>query len=82
MAGTVQSADATGIWVLMDETFDAGRMSGSPLVSWHTGLVVGMAIAVVPRADRIEIGFHPIGHIVQMAEAAREFPKIADYQRK
>jgi hypothetical protein len=81
LAGTVQSSEATGIWVLLDETFDAGRMSGSPLVSQHTGQVVGMAIAVVPRADRIEIGFHPIGHIVEIAEAAREFPAIAEYQR-
>ena len=81
LMGTVQSADAKGIWVLMDDMFNAGRMSGSPLVSQHTGQVVGMAIAVVPRADRIEIGFHPIGHIVQVAEAAREFPKIAEYRR-
>jgi hypothetical protein len=82
LMGTVQSADAKGVWVLMDDMFNAGRMSGSPLVSQHTGQVVGMAIAVAPRADRIEIGFHPIGHIVQIAEAAREFPKIADYHRK
>ena len=81
LMGTVQSVDAKGIWVLMDDMFNAGRMSGSPLVSQHTGQVVGMAIAVVPRADRIEIGFHPIGHIVQVAEAAREFPKIAEYRR-
>ncbi len=81
LMGTVQSVDAKGIWVLMDDVFNAGRMSGSPLVSQHTGQVVGMAIAVVPRADRIEIGFHPIGHIVQIAEAAREFPKIAEYRR-
>ncbi len=81
LMGTVQSVDATGIWVLMDDAFDAGRMSGSPLISRHTGQVVGMAIAVVPRADRIEIGFHPIGHIVQIAEAASEFPKIAEYRR-
>lgn len=81
LKGTVQSAEATGIWVLMDDSFDAGRMSGSPLISQHTGQVVGMAIAVTARGDRIMIGFHPIGHIVQIAEAAREFPKIAAYQR-
>ncbi len=81
LMGTVQSVDAKGIWVLMDDVFNAGRMSGSPLVSQHTGQVVGMAIAVLPRADRIEIGFHPIGHIVQIAEAAKEFPKIAGYRR-
>ena len=81
LAGTVLAADATAVWVLMDETFDAGLMSGSPLVSQHTGQVVGMAIAVTPRQDRIQIGFHPIGHIVQIAEAASEFPKVAGYRR-
>jgi hypothetical protein len=79
LAGTVQTADATGIWVLMDEAFDAGGMSGSPLLSQHTGQVVGMAIAVQPRATRLLIGFHPIGHLVALAEAARVFPRITDY---
>jgi hypothetical protein len=81
LAGTVITAGPTGVWVLMDETFDAGRMSGSPLLSEHTGQVVGMAIAVVPRGDRIMIGFHPIGHIVELAASATAFPKIAGYQR-
>ena len=64
----------------MDETFDAGGMSGSPIVSAYTGQVVGMTMAVTPRRDRILIGFHPIGHIVQLAESASEFPKLADYR--
>ena len=79
--GTVQTADATGVWVFMDENFEPGLMSGSPLVSQHTGQVVGMAIAAGRRGDRLLIGFHPIGHIVEMAEAVAEFPKIAGYRR-
>ncbi|MGH2523181.1 MAG: trypsin-like peptidase domain-containing protein, partial [Anaerolineales bacterium] len=81
LEGTVQSVDPTGIWVLMDEAFDAGRMSGSPLLSQHTGQVVGMAIAVMPRRNRLMIGFHPIGHLVVLAEEAAEFPTIAGYRR-
>jgi hypothetical protein len=40
-----------------------------------------MAIAVAPRGDRLLIGFHPIGHIVELAASAGEFPKIAGYQK-
>ncbi len=82
LMGTVQSVDSTGVWVLMDETFDAGRMSGSPLLSQHTGQVVGMAVAAMPRRNRLLIAFHPIGHLVELAEIAEEFPKIAEYQRR
>jgi hypothetical protein len=77
--GVVQSAQSTAIWVLMDETFDAGLTSGSPLLSRHTGQVAGMAIAVAPRDGRVLIGFHPIGSIVRLAEAATESPKLAEY---
>jgi len=81
LAGTVQSVDAQSVWVLMDDTFDPGRMSGSPLLSQYTGQVVGMAIAAAPRGDRLFLGFHPIGHIVRIDEAANQFPKIAEYRR-
>jgi hypothetical protein len=81
LAGTVQSVDAQGIWVLMDDTFHPGRMSGSPLLSQHTGQVVGMAIAATFQGDRLYIGFHPIGHIVRIAGVADQFPKIAGYRR-
>ncbi|MBI3762852.1 MAG: trypsin-like peptidase domain-containing protein [Chloroflexi bacterium] len=81
LQGTVLSVDTTAVWVLMDEWFDPGRMSGSPLISRHTGQVVGTAIAVSPRGGRLTIGFHPIGSIVRLAEAADEFPAMADYRR-
>ena len=68
------------MWVLMDETFDPGMMSGSPLLSQHTGQVVGMAIAASPRGNRLTIGFHPIGSIVRLAEGAATFPALAGYR--
>lgn len=80
LAATVQSVDELGGWMLMDETFDASGMSGSPIVSEHTGQVVGMTMAVTARRDRILIGFHPIGHLVELAESATEFPRLADYR--
>ncbi len=79
LEGTVQSVSDAAVWVLMDEWFNPGLMSGSPLVSQHTGQVVGMAIAVNPRGNRLLLGVHPIGSIVQLAESAGEFPKIGEY---
>jgi hypothetical protein len=80
-SGTVQSAAPEAVWVLMDEVFEAGRMSGSPLISRHTGCVVGMAVAVSPRRGRILIGFNPIGMLLEhAAEAGGEIP-IAEYRR-
>jgi hypothetical protein len=79
LGGVVQSVEATSVWVLMDDVFDAGGMSGSPLLSQHTGLVVGMAIAVDYDRNRVRIGFHPIGSIVEKAQAATVFSKINEY---
>ena len=80
LPGTVQSAEATGLWVLMDgDLFDAGGMSGSPLLSQYTGHAVGMAIAVDYNRNRVRIGFHPIGSIVAKAEAATEYFRISEY---
>jgi len=81
LEGTVQSVSGTAVWVLMDKLFNPDGMSGSPFVSQHTGQVVGMAIAVSPRGNRLLLGVHPIGSIVQLAESAAEFPKISEYRR-
>jgi hypothetical protein len=81
LRGSVLSVAAQALWVVMDEAFDAGGMSGSPLVSEHTGRVLGMAIAVMYRRGHTMIGFHPIGSLVQHAQAAANFPLIADYRR-
>ena len=80
LEGTVQSVSDVAVWVLMDELFNPGLMSGSPFVSQHTGQVVGMTIAVNPRGGRLLLGVHPIGSIVQLAESATEFPKFREYR--
>ena len=80
--GTVLSAGPEGIVILMDETdFNPAGMSGSPVVSQTTGRVVGMAIGAALYHTRWEIGLHPIRHLLQTAESAREFPRIADFRR-
>ena len=80
LQGTVQSADAKAVFVLMDDWFNPALMSGSPLLSRHTGQVVGMTIAAQQRGSRLLLGFHPIGSILKLAESATEFPKITDYR--
>jgi hypothetical protein len=81
LEGTVQSVGDTAVWVLMDQLFNPALTSGSPLVSQHTGQVVGMLIAGTPRRNRLLLGVHPIGSIVQLAETANEFPRISEYRR-
>ncbi len=81
LPGTVQSADSIAVWVLMDDSVYPGGASGSPLISQHTGKVVGMAIATAPRGNRYMIAFHPIGSIVQKAQMATRFVTIIEYQR-
>jgi hypothetical protein len=81
LEGTVQSVSDVAVWVLMDEAFAPGLMSGSPFISQHTGQVVGMLIAVTPRRTRLLMGMHPIESIVQLAESRTESIKMDDYQR-
>lgn len=78
LEGTVQSVDEKAVWILMDEWFNPGSMSGSPFVSQHTGQVVGMVVAGSPRLGRLLIGAHPIGSLVNLAESASEFPKLRE----
>ncbi|MBN1657673.1 MAG: trypsin-like peptidase domain-containing protein [Anaerolineae bacterium] len=70
LAGTVQSSDRQAVWVLMDKQFDPGQMSGSPLVSQHTGHAVAMVVASSPRRGALLIGGHPIGSLVARAAEA------------
>jgi len=70
LSGRVQSAGDEAVWVVMDKEFDPSGMSGSPLVSQHTGRAVGMAVASSPRSNGLLIGAHPIGSLARRAEAA------------
>ena len=81
LTGTVQTAADQAVWVLMDDDFDPSGLSGSPFVSQYTGKVVGMAIATTRRGGKVLLGLHPIGSLVQRAEAAKTFLKIADFRR-
>jgi hypothetical protein len=79
--GAVLASDPGAVWVVMDEVFEPSGLSGSPFVSLHTGKVVGMAIATTRRGGKVLLGLHPIGSLVEKAQAAKTLPKIADYQR-
>ncbi|MBP7688330.1 MAG: hypothetical protein KA765_10495 [Thermoflexales bacterium] len=80
-SGTVQSASAQAVWVVMDDTFDPSGLSGSPFVSQHTGQVVGMVIATTQRSGRVLLGAHPIGSLVRLVEEATKFPLISTYRK-
>jgi len=67
ISGTVESIESGGVWVRMDYFFVPGGMSGSPVISEHTGKVVGMIVAASPRIGAIIIGLNPISVIVDKA---------------
>ena len=79
--GAVLSVEPSAVWVVMDDSFEPSGLSGSPFLSLHTGKVIGMAIATTKRGGNVLLGLHPISSLVTKAEAARTFPKIADYRR-
>lgn len=79
LAGTVTAVSATALWAQMDDVFDAGGMSGSPLLSAHTGRVVGMAVSA-GRTAPLLIGFHPIGSLIARAAAADGAFEIRAYR--
>jgi hypothetical protein len=81
LEGTVQAVDDGGVWVLMDRWFNPYGLSGAPLLSQHTGQVVGMAVAASQGRTRIYVGVHPIGSIVRLAEAAGGGIRLDDYRR-
>lgn len=75
--GTVQSVDDRAFWMLTDRWFNPAQMSGSPIVSQHTGQVVGMVVVGSPRLGRNLLGAHPIGSLVSLATSATEFPSLS-----
>ena len=81
LAGAVLSADPQAVWIVMDDVFDPSGLSGSPFISQYTGKVIGMAIATTRRGGKVLLSLHPIGSLVEKAQAAQVFPKIADYRR-
>jgi hypothetical protein len=68
--GTVQSATERAIWVVMDRWFNPMLMSGSPILSQHTGQAVGMLTVGSVGGFRLLLGAVPIGALVAEAGAA------------
>ncbi|HLF25717.1 MAG TPA: hypothetical protein VJG32_05230 [Anaerolineae bacterium] len=65
--GTLESLDGNGAWIRMDEVFEPGMLSGSPVISQHTGQVVGMTIGMNWAPGTLRIGVNPIGSILNRA---------------
>ena len=80
--GTILESDRKGAWAIMDEAFDPGLMSGSPIVSFHTGRVVGMALAAGLREGHTVIGIHPIGSLVEKGLEAVDLIPLSEYEEK
>jgi len=80
--GTILESDRNGAWAVMDEAFEPGMMSGSPVVSFHTGRVVGMALAAGLREGHTVIGMHPIGSLVEKGLKAVDLIPLSDYSPK
>ncbi len=67
LPGTVESADGNAVWLRMDEVFDPTFMSGSPVLSQHTGRVVGVTILASLVSGTLRIGINPIAAILAHA---------------
>ncbi len=80
--GTILESDRKGAWAIMDEAFDPGLMSGSPVVSFHSGRVVGMALAAGLREGHTVIGIHPIGSLVEKGVEAVDFIPLSEYEQQ
>jgi len=80
--GTILESNQNGAWAVMDESFEAGMMSGSPIVSFHTGKVVGMALAAGLREGHTVIGMHPIGSLVEKGLEADDHIPIAEHEQE
>lgn len=82
LGGDVLEASEDATWIIMRERFDPGMMSGSPIVSAHTGAVVGMAVAASWQEDRLLIGAHPIGSLMGRAVDGQDSPfLISEFRR-
>jgi hypothetical protein len=66
--GVVMSATEKAIWVQFEDSFAPYGYSGCPVVSQHTGRLIGMAVAGEDRHP-VVMGLHPVGSLVEKAAA-------------
>jgi hypothetical protein len=81
LEGTILKVNRDGAWAVMDDAFEPGLMSGSPIVSLYTGDVVGMALVAGVREGHTVIGMHPIRSLADKALDAAGLTNLADYAR-
>lgn len=71
--GVVIAATPQATWVQLEDSFSPLGFSGCPVVSRHTGRVIGMAVAGADRRP-VVLGLHPAGSLVELAREALENP--------
>jgi hypothetical protein len=80
--GNVLEVSQSVIWIAMHDQFNPAEMSGSPIISAHTGEAVGMAVAASQQPGRLLIGAHPIGSLVQKARQGRDSSiRMSEFRR-
>lgn len=62
--GTVESFESGIAWVRMDGGFDTHLVSGAPVISRHTGKVVGIACWRRSRAGTVWLGVNPARNFI------------------
>ena len=67
--GVVMKVTEEAIFIQLDDVITPFGFSGCPVVSQHTGQVIGMAVAGWRRSPT-RMGVHPIGSLVEKARAA------------
>lgn len=73
MDATVTHVDLDGIWIALDANFDAVGSSGGPVLSLHTGHVIGTVSAGMLRGgDPQRLALNPIAAILQAALETRQ----------
>jgi hypothetical protein len=68
-AGVVMQVNKDNTWLRMDESFVPGGSSGCPVVSQHTGKLLGTVVAGADSKP-VVIGLHPVASLVERVNAA------------
>ncbi len=67
--GVITRVTPEATWVQLDDSFDPRGYSGCPVISQHTGRLIGMAVAGANQHP-VVMGLHPAGSLVEKAQAA------------
>jgi hypothetical protein len=67
--GAVMSAAPDAIWIQLEDSFNPAGFSGCPVISQHTGRVLGMAVSGANQPP-VVMGLHPVASLVEKARKA------------